>query len=428
MTEEVHKLGEVLRAAREAKGVDLARAERDTKIRERYLSALERGEYRELPGSVYTKGFLRNYGAYLGLDPEYLIDLYRLESGTGAAERPSRPVPPRPIAVRRTRTFVVSPGAVAGSILTLVVLGLVVWIGYEFLNFARTPELRVVAPAGDVAAHLEETLTVRGITVANATVTVDGPRENPTVTADQRGNFEVTVELVPGSNVIEITAHDPVTERDSETVVRTVQVLSEVGATPSPATALVVTQPAADAVLTSPVPIAGTGAPGAVAQVTAALVAAAPPNFAITDSGGTAVTVAPTPPVPPQPATLAIDAAGAFVGTLALPPGTWDVGIASGPVAPVTRRVTVQPATGVNAILRAEGGESYVEIDQDEQPIQASGSIVHSGESLTLTATTELRILAGNAGAIRLTVNGISIGAMGGDRAVVEWLITPSGS
>ena len=87
MTDQDHKLGEVLRAAREAKEVDLTRVERDTKIRERYLSALERGEYRELPGAVYTKGFLRNYGAYLGLDPEYLIDLYRLETSSIAAER-----------------------------------------------------------------------------------------------------------------------------------------------------------------------------------------------------------------------------------------------------------------------------------------------------------------------------------------------------
>ena len=74
-----HKLGEVLRAAREAKGVDLTRVERDTKIRARYLTALENGGYRDLPSAVYTKGFLRNYGLYLGLDTEYLIDLYRLE-------------------------------------------------------------------------------------------------------------------------------------------------------------------------------------------------------------------------------------------------------------------------------------------------------------------------------------------------------------
>src|SRR4051794_6405898 len=48
-------LPERLYAARERKGVDLYRAERDTKIRARYLAALERGEYRELPGDVYTK-------------------------------------------------------------------------------------------------------------------------------------------------------------------------------------------------------------------------------------------------------------------------------------------------------------------------------------------------------------------------------------
>ncbi len=69
MTEPLHKLGEVLRAARESKGVDLARVERETKIRVRYLSALEHGEYGELPGAVYTKGFLRNYGAVPGSRP-----------------------------------------------------------------------------------------------------------------------------------------------------------------------------------------------------------------------------------------------------------------------------------------------------------------------------------------------------------------------
>ena len=103
MTAEVHKLGDVLRSAREAKGVDLARVERDTKIRTRYLSALESGGYRDLPGAVYTKGFLRNYGLYLGLDPEYLVDLYRLESAAAGAERRRVATPPRPIAARRSR-------------------------------------------------------------------------------------------------------------------------------------------------------------------------------------------------------------------------------------------------------------------------------------------------------------------------------------
>src|SRR5919201_1937524 len=86
-----------LAAARERKGVDLTRAERDTKIRARYLSALERGDYRELPGAVYTKGFLRNYAIYLGLDPDDVLEQWRRERGEQATPVPLI-VPPRPIA------------------------------------------------------------------------------------------------------------------------------------------------------------------------------------------------------------------------------------------------------------------------------------------------------------------------------------------
>src|SRR5205809_4755692 len=81
-------LPERLEAARERKGVDLNRAERDTKIRARYLSALERGEYRELPGAVYTKGFLRNYAVYLGLDPEDVLTQWRRERGEQSSPIP----------------------------------------------------------------------------------------------------------------------------------------------------------------------------------------------------------------------------------------------------------------------------------------------------------------------------------------------------
>src|SRR6184192_1225130 len=90
-------LPERLLAARERKGVDLYRAERDTKIRARYLGALERGDYRELPGAVYTKGFLRNYAMYLGLDAEDVLRQWRRERGDQVGPEPLL-VPPRPIA------------------------------------------------------------------------------------------------------------------------------------------------------------------------------------------------------------------------------------------------------------------------------------------------------------------------------------------
>ena len=110
-------LPERLYAARERKGVDLYRAERDTKIRARYLGALERGDYKELPGAVYTKGFLRNYALYLGLDPDDVLLQWRRERGD-PKEAPPAIVVPRPIATpRKGLTF--SPGLVVAALLTV---------------------------------------------------------------------------------------------------------------------------------------------------------------------------------------------------------------------------------------------------------------------------------------------------------------------
>ena len=218
------KLGEVLRTAREAKFIDLVRVERDTKIRAHYLAALERGDYRELPAAVYTKGFLRNYGLYLGLDPEYLVDLYRLESGT-SADRPMSAIRPRPVTDRQGRPFVVSSGAVVAAILSVLVLAFVAYLVGEFVTFARTPELRITDPAGDVTGYTSTEYTIRGVTEPNSTITTAGLRENPSTTADGHGDFSVTIRLVPGANVVTVTANDPLTGRDSPQVRRTINVV-----------------------------------------------------------------------------------------------------------------------------------------------------------------------------------------------------------
>ena len=232
MTErEPTKLGEVLRTAREAKFIDLARVERDTKIRVRYLAALETGDYRDLPGAVYTKGFLRNYGLYLGLDPEYLVDLYRLEIGA-AADRRTPSIPPQPIAERQRRPFVVTSGAVAAVILTVLVTAFGAYLVGEFITFARTPDLRVTDPATDLASFDGSEYLIRGVTEPNATITTDGLRENPRARADLNGEFSVLVGLVPGANVITLVANDPLTQRNSAAVRRTITVVG--GTSPPP--------------------------------------------------------------------------------------------------------------------------------------------------------------------------------------------------
>jgi cytoskeletal protein RodZ len=73
----VESLGEKLRTAREAKGLNFDQVSRETNIAVRYLEGLETEQFSGFPGEPYIIGFLRNYGAYLDLDTQELLSLYR---------------------------------------------------------------------------------------------------------------------------------------------------------------------------------------------------------------------------------------------------------------------------------------------------------------------------------------------------------------
>lgn len=70
-------IGAMLRERREAMGASLAEVEAATKIRQKYLSALEADEWQLLPGEVVGRGFLRNYATYLGIEPTEMIERRR---------------------------------------------------------------------------------------------------------------------------------------------------------------------------------------------------------------------------------------------------------------------------------------------------------------------------------------------------------------
>jgi transcriptional regulator with XRE-family HTH domain len=72
----VFEIGSNLREARERQKLELPEIERATHIRSRYLAALEEERFDVLPGLAYTKGFLRTYADYLGLDGQRFVDEY----------------------------------------------------------------------------------------------------------------------------------------------------------------------------------------------------------------------------------------------------------------------------------------------------------------------------------------------------------------
>ncbi len=70
------EIGHVLKRTRVEKNLSLVQAEEETKIRQKYLVALENENFNVIPGRVYAKGFLRNYARYLGLNAEELVWRY----------------------------------------------------------------------------------------------------------------------------------------------------------------------------------------------------------------------------------------------------------------------------------------------------------------------------------------------------------------
>jgi hypothetical protein len=72
-------VGPTLREARKRREVEISAVEAATRIRPRFLHAIENEEWDVLPGGVYTRGFIRTYAAYLGLDGDRLAEDYRRE-------------------------------------------------------------------------------------------------------------------------------------------------------------------------------------------------------------------------------------------------------------------------------------------------------------------------------------------------------------
>jgi cytoskeletal protein RodZ len=85
------EFGRSLREARVRRRVELAEVAAETRIRARYLRALEDERFELLPGSVYAKGFLRAYADYLGLESQLFVDEYNARFS--AEEIP--PAPPQ---------------------------------------------------------------------------------------------------------------------------------------------------------------------------------------------------------------------------------------------------------------------------------------------------------------------------------------------
>jgi cytoskeletal protein RodZ len=125
-------IGERLREARMRQGLDLTEVEIATKIRAKYLRAMENDEFSMLPGTTYVKSFLRTYAEYLGLDAQLLVEEFRAQhEPRGVGEMPSfvppgRARPPRDRRGAGGAGMAIGPGVLIVAMILLFLLVLAV--------------------------------------------------------------------------------------------------------------------------------------------------------------------------------------------------------------------------------------------------------------------------------------------------------------
>lgn len=120
-------IGATLREARTRRKLDPSEVEAAIKIRVRFLQAIENEEWDALPGGAYTRGFIRTYANYLGLDGDRLADDYRRSTAPPGGERAPKRVEPVPMGTRRNGPRV--PGRVLVVAVCLALVALVIGIG-----------------------------------------------------------------------------------------------------------------------------------------------------------------------------------------------------------------------------------------------------------------------------------------------------------
>ena len=123
------EIGETLREARMRRSIDMAEVEAATKIRAKYLRALENEEFGMLPGPTFVKTFLRSYAEVLGLDPHLLVEDYRARYEPRDEIETLQPLGPPGIGRdRRRRAPPPGPWLLAGFAL-VAILGALLVIG-----------------------------------------------------------------------------------------------------------------------------------------------------------------------------------------------------------------------------------------------------------------------------------------------------------
>jgi hypothetical protein len=151
----VFEIGNSLREARMRQGLEVPQVEHATKIRGKYLRALEEEAFETLPAQTYVKGFLRSYADYLGLDGQLYVDEYNSRYVVDPSEEFFRPRRSPQQRTRRERRL--ESRVVALALLGIAALTALIFVAFRYGGGSNTNVLtpkKTAATGAPAQAHV----------------------------------------------------------------------------------------------------------------------------------------------------------------------------------------------------------------------------------------------------------------------------------
>lgn len=191
-------VGQLLKETREAKLYSLEEVEKHTKIRKELLEALENDNYDKLPPLTFIQGFVKNYGKFLGIDPNKLMAILRRDFE-------SKKHPPvvlesfsKPLSKKR---IFITPSRLIGVVVAAIVIGFFAYLWIEYRQFVGAPKLELTSPVQGQTVEMTSVL-IEGSTDPEVRITVNEQE----VGTDSDGNFKEEVKLSSSVNTITVVA------------------------------------------------------------------------------------------------------------------------------------------------------------------------------------------------------------------------------
>lgn len=192
-------IGQEFAEERKRKDLTIADVSKATKIKEEFLYAIEKGDFKALPSSAYAYGFVRNYAKFLGLPVEKSLALYRrefdekknIEVLPRGFSNPKEYVPPK---------YRFGRSAALLAFLFVVVAGFLV---FQYRAAVFNPSLHIDFPKENQNIN-SLVVQVRGKTDPASTLLID----NRQVPIDSDGSFKKEVTVFPGESVISFSVEN----------------------------------------------------------------------------------------------------------------------------------------------------------------------------------------------------------------------------